>query len=460
MDNKMSSYFKSEEFQSFLSKYEEMKKEGKSVYLDAEQFMDLADYYFTQMDKKSGYEAIETGLQIHPGSTDLKSSMIQLLMEDEEYDKAEKIIRTLEENPEHSPTLFQAQLILARDDDAEETEKHLNAYVELYPEKTSYIDAAYVYLDYNYYKDAFRWLKQADVLFPDEEEETEVTSMFAECFSEMGKPQRAIQMYNNLLDKNPYNSQAWVGLSRAYFSANNFEKALEACEFVQTINPDDVMNEIKIATCYYRLGNHEKAYELFQALYQAGKCLELSSFFCGLCLATAEKHEEAIPYLLESLKKGGEYSSQAFESYQYLSLCYYKTGNYPEAMKYNNMARNEDPTNQEVKVDKAKILYALGSEEEAFDNFKEIIHDTSDIPVIVDIVNFYASHNKFENAIHLFDTIQESDPVDKKRIYYLMQSFIHILSNDHEKYEECLKKLEPISDTDVITLLRQILLKD
>ncbi len=459
MDDNISSYFESEEFQSFFSKYEEMKKEGRSIYLDADQFMDIADYYFTQMNNKPAYEAIENGLKIHPESIDLKSSMIQLLMEDEEYEQAEKIIRTLEENPEHSPILFGAQLILAQNDDAEETEKRLNTYVELYPEKNSYIDAAYVYLDYNYYEEALKWLRQAETLYPDEEDMGE-NSLIAECYSELGETERSIRLYNKLLDKDPYNSQAWVGLSRAYFSANNYEKALEACEFVQTINPGDLMNDVKIATCYYRLGNNEKAYKLFHDMYQSDKCTELSSFFCGLCLASAEKYEEAIPYILESLKLGGEYSSQSFEAYQYLSLCYYNTKDFKKAMKYNEMAQNEDPANQEIKVDKAKILYALGREEEAFDNFKEIIHDTSDIPIIVDIVNFCASNNEFTNAIQLFDTIKESDPVDKKRIYYLMQSFIYMLSNDHEKYEECIRKIDPVSDTDVINLLRKILLKD
>ena len=40
-------YFQSKEFRNILTAYEQRKDKEKSVYLDADDFADIADYYLT-----------------------------------------------------------------------------------------------------------------------------------------------------------------------------------------------------------------------------------------------------------------------------------------------------------------------------------------------------------------------------------------------------------------------------
>ena len=62
-------YFNSEEFQEILENYEASINVGSNPFMDADDLVDLADYYSWQGDDDKAEQAIDYALELYPGST-------------------------------------------------------------------------------------------------------------------------------------------------------------------------------------------------------------------------------------------------------------------------------------------------------------------------------------------------------------------------------------------------------
>ena len=60
------SYFQEEEFKKNLALYEQMLQGGQSVYLEADELTDIAEYYLVQNDTDKAMACIQYALNIHP----------------------------------------------------------------------------------------------------------------------------------------------------------------------------------------------------------------------------------------------------------------------------------------------------------------------------------------------------------------------------------------------------------
>ena len=69
MNNDLSSYFEDPEFKDILAKYEGMVNNHTSIYFDAEELTDIAEYYATQGEEEKAEEAIDFALRLHPSTT-------------------------------------------------------------------------------------------------------------------------------------------------------------------------------------------------------------------------------------------------------------------------------------------------------------------------------------------------------------------------------------------------------
>ena len=70
MNNDLSSYFEEPEFKEILAKYEGMVNDHTSIYFDAEELTDIAEFYASQGREKEAEKAIDFALLLHPSNTD------------------------------------------------------------------------------------------------------------------------------------------------------------------------------------------------------------------------------------------------------------------------------------------------------------------------------------------------------------------------------------------------------
>ena len=70
MNYDMSSYFEDPEFKEALAKYEGMVENHTPAYFEADELIDIAEYYTLKGRHKDADKAIDLTLQLHPENTD------------------------------------------------------------------------------------------------------------------------------------------------------------------------------------------------------------------------------------------------------------------------------------------------------------------------------------------------------------------------------------------------------
>ena len=80
MNYDMSSYFEDPEFKEALAKYEGMVESHTPAYFEADELIDIAEYYASKGRHKDADKAIDLTLQLHPENTDALVFRIRSLM--------------------------------------------------------------------------------------------------------------------------------------------------------------------------------------------------------------------------------------------------------------------------------------------------------------------------------------------------------------------------------------------
>ena len=108
MNYDMSSYFEDPEFKEALAKYEGMVENHTPAYFEADELIDIAEYYTLKGRHKDADKAIDLTLQLHPENTDALVFRIRSLMLQNKKEEA-KVPRLMEDlfnyyrRPEHLP---------------------------------------------------------------------------------------------------------------------------------------------------------------------------------------------------------------------------------------------------------------------------------------------------------------------------------------------------------------------
>ena len=94
-------YFNSEEFQEVLESYEAAEAAGETPMMDADDLVDLADYYTWQGDEERATDIIEQGLQFYPDHALLNVFMARRALMDNDFDEAQHYADNITDTDAH-----------------------------------------------------------------------------------------------------------------------------------------------------------------------------------------------------------------------------------------------------------------------------------------------------------------------------------------------------------------------
>ena len=136
--------------------YEQSKAEGRSIYMDAEDMADLADWYAMRRKPGMAQDVVTYGLKLHPDNTSLLVQQAYLYLENFERDKAKEIAWHGIGEETSEVTILRAQLLLeeGRMEDAQD----LLDTIEDKDDLANIIEAAYMYIDLGYPDKARAWI--------------------------------------------------------------------------------------------------------------------------------------------------------------------------------------------------------------------------------------------------------------------------------------------------------------
>ncbi len=361
MTNKNLLSGRDKELQEFAEQYDDAMANNKPFYLDADDMAELADWFGVKRKFDKAFEIAHYGLELHPDSTTLKTELAYLYLDDGQKDNARQIIEGISDNYSSEVKVVRAHLLLS-EGKIEEAEQELET-IEDKEDLSNMIDVSYMYLDMGYPEKALKWLKPGINKYAEDEAYIAVT---ADSYYAKGTVEKAIPLYNKLLDQNPYSAPYWFGLGRCYFEQRKYDKTIDACDYA--LVSDDEFSDAYLMKghSFYQLGNEESALECYQ---QAEKLDAVSPDFIytfiglykvnkGEWKAGYENLEKAI-----QLTEGDEHSLTRSHLYANAGLCLSKMGKKRKSHQYCKKAHLLSPEEPDSHLIEGRIYMEEGQYE-------------------------------------------------------------------------------------------------
>ena len=254
---------------ALVEKYENMQAQGKNIYLDADEFAVLVDYYSSGGDQDEAETLIVEGLKIHPGSSLLMLAKAKLLIYSAKYEEALDYLRFSSNDSDLDQTLLKVEALL-----------HLSEFDEVENIIAKFLERDLPKDDFYYFITEIGFLlndvdkfDRAIELF---EKSLKINSSNADVIVDLayayemkGDMSKAIEYNDQLLDIDPYSFEAWVNIGKLYSMNEQHEKAIDSFDFALTIRENDMSAMKMKALSLYLNDNVEESIKLFR------KCLAL-----------------------------------------------------------------------------------------------------------------------------------------------------------------------------------------
>ena len=432
-------YFEDAEFKESLRRYESALSMGKSVYMDADELTDIAEYYMVNNKEKEANEAISIALDLHPGSVDPQVFLARQEMFHDRLDRAHEICDSIEDQNDREVAFLRAELMI-REDEVEAAQEFLmDIHDGLDSGKADFLyDSACVFLDYDLFDEALVFATRLEGEHP---RYSKTKPLLVDVLMAMENYEAAIPIINDLLDSDPYDTECWLCLAESQYAQGKWDEAMESAEFVLAITPDDRKAVVVKAKCLMETNTYDKAHDTLHAYLTRHPADSLVLYHDSVCLSFLERYDEALASIEKSLS--GRYNDADDRLRAYLQLAYIqsKRRNAQKALAALDKASGMESDNISCDFDllRGEIYLENGYPEHAVTFFIDSLKRTSDREVTMfNICVAYLESGYCHDASDLFSRYMDEYPDSARKCWpYLALSYYQ--SGETEQYLKYLK---------------------
>ncbi len=271
-----------------LDRFEKMIKENRSEFFEKEEILSIVRFYkiiYSDLFEK----AIDYGLKLYPGSSELLLYKSNFFLEKEELKKAFDILKKIESFEKRNPNYWENWVIyyLKRGNLSKAlsmAQKGDQVYLKF--DKADYFTAlANEFNNHNHVNEAILYYQKAIQADPYDEYPKH---KLARLYIKEEEYQKALEIYDYLLDEDPFDVDAWFFKGVIHEELEQIEEALSAYGFAYAIDPKDDEVIFKLA---YLLYSTLKFSEALQIIDDYVKQNSLTPELCLLLLNIyQEKH--------------------------------------------------------------------------------------------------------------------------------------------------------------------------
>lgn len=390
-------YFKSEEFQDILESYEASINAGSNPFMDADDLVDLADYYSWQGFDDKAEAAIDYALELYPSSTLPNVFKARKALSEGDYTKAGFYRDEIENHDDPDYHYLVAEIMIAQGD-IEGADDYLREYgksVEPDEYEDFVRDCANLYIDYNQSEKAYEWMMRSRGDDSDDFKELMGRTLFG-----LGKYKDSERIFNELIDQHPFSKHYWNALASAQFMNEEYSNAITSSEYAIAIDPNDPDAVSSKASGLLRLGNYQEAQKYYQKYCELVPDDEFGFLHQGVCLVNMNRNEEALPVLRMALAVAPKDSQFLVQIYQELAFCYGALHQVGQAIRMLDKTTKLDCDHVDILVVKGHILLQNDKIAEAEECFKQAILQSNNAPNVLlrIIVSLY--DNRYLNACY------------------------------------------------------------
>ena len=376
MRDQFASYFDKPEFKQLLTRYEEMQAGDRPYYFEATELTDIAEYYAMQGDSREAEAALAYALRLHPDNLDALIFKARARLINGHPTEARHILDSIADQSDREVMFLRSELLLSAQQYSQ-AEALLRALIEEENyEADTYADIIDLLVDNEQNDMANLWIEEAIRRYPDNKTLTESA---AYSHARQERFDEAITLYNRLLDIDPYSTLYWEALGKIYFRREEYDKAIEAFEFVIAINGDECHYALyAAANCYFNLGNYERAEEYYHTIHERYPETIDPLFHMGMCRVNRGDDEAALDYFTQALGTIPEGSEEQAQIYSPMSLIFSRKGQHAKAVTYTEKALKICPDNSELIIMKGHELLCQGLYEESSELFLQALDSNTD----------------------------------------------------------------------------------
>ena len=369
-------YFESKGFRKILEQYEESVQEGHSIYMDADDLADIADYYQYNGRPEDANRAIDLALEYNPEAVGPLLYKAREALSLHDFDTAREYAEQILAVDQQEALYLQGE-ILINEGKVEEADDFFREQMRevMSDEQMDYVyDVANIFSDYNVYDKAFEWMTRSQGDDSDDFKELMARTLFG-----LGKYKDSERIFNELIDHDPYSIRYWNALASAQFMNEDYHGAITSSEYAIAIDPHDAESILSKANSLYSLGNYESALTYFERYSEVMPEDEFGFLHQGTCLINLGKYSEA-QQVLEQAEYLADDSPYLPEICQELAFAYSEMHKPESALYYIDKTQNMDCDHVNMEIIRGHIHLANQNPKEAEEAFKEALRMSDNSP--------------------------------------------------------------------------------
>ena len=457
----MSEYDDSIELDQLLRSYERSKRQGKPCYFDSDDYVDIVEYYMRNEQFQEALDAVEEGLSLHHRDSDLRSLKANVLICLQRYDEAEKLVEAIDPSDDPDVYYFRGQLACAYGHPLDERTQWFRTWMETEREECRQMSddeeahtrmrEAYMHVIMSIV-DISAEDNLDDIIIPWVDEYIEqctplvgddIDLDIARACHEVELIDKEIELYNLMLDINPYLPQGYTYLASLQSSMDYNEDAIESAEFALAIDADDTQALLVKALSNYQLTNFAQAAIDFRKFIDTTGDGVYYAMLASCLMRTGQKNDAycnlgfAQDYVTHHISDGKIKAGAR----SYIAEIYLMGGFYDEALKMINLALRNNKHVPEFLMQKGIILLSQKKTVRAMHAFFEAVNAADrKFPFLTLAGGELMAKGYTEVAMMLLTTaLRFDDDPDFPKIYiYMAQG--HYLMRHTDMFLKYLKK--------------------
>lgn len=410
--------YKGSRLEEIVLRYESALQEGRSEYFDVDDIEALIDYYMEDEQVATAQTITEFGLSLHPNNTNLKIAQAKIDLFIGHVKESEEIaafLQTLEPDNLDIKVLV-GQLLLFRG----KKEEAKVLFDDVIRQDADYTyDVAYAYFDTFDYDTALLYFEQEIKLHPIKDE-LDVLFDMAYCHQQRNDLEKSINLYEKLLDEDPYSKDAWFNLGQIHFFNENLEKAIEAFDYAFIVG-NDYQALLQKGNALFQSGKLQSAIEAYQEYADNNGRPPFVIVFIGECYEKTGQFEKAKSYYTEALRTDVNNTNALCG----MCICHMEQDEYEKGIQFIDRAIEIEPTLAEAWLYKAEGHLNLNDTDEALRCYKKAASlDPEMAEALFAIGNIYIDKGEYAMALQYYKKGAEIDRgAEKADLYFAISYF-------------------------------------
>lgn len=393
----MDLHFEEHDNQS-LKRFEKMLRTNANYFFDSAEFERIIKYYIDSGKINLANKAIALALQQHPTTSGLRLLKAELLIIEEKFSVALKLLNEVEAlEPTNEEVFIQKALLLSKKEKHQEAIQLLKKALE-FSEEDSIDILSLIGMEYLFLEDFERALLYFKNCLEIDNQDFANLYNIIYCYDMLDKGEEAVVFLQRYIDNEPFSEVAWHQLGRQYFALEKYNDSLEAFDYALLIDEKFIGAYLEKAQVLEEVGRYREAIENYLITTELDDPSAFAFFRIGKNFEKLKNSNAASEYYL----KANEQDPFLDKPLIALANLYFEKEDYQKTLFYLNMLIEIDDENPEY-----WRLYALSNLkisffEEAAKSFQKCINlGNNTLEIYMELVDTYYYIGDFKEAIRV-----------------------------------------------------------